>query len=313
MSELWAITSFFNPAGYNRRIENYRIFRNHLSVPLATAELSYNGHFVLEESDSDILVKIKGEDIMWQKERLLNLLVNSLPEACDYVAWIDCDVIFDSKNWAMLTMDALDQFKLVQLFEHREDLPRGAISQNMSQENTTSVSELSRTSVGYQLSHGGPVKNDFLRSSGVARATTGLAWACRRELLESHSLYDACIIGGGDRIILAAAMGWFDLAVGFHKMSGPWKDHYLSWARKFYESTHGRVGCVPGRLFHLWHGDLRDRKYVKRINILKQHYFDPFTDIVLDSHGIWKWASDKPDLHKMVCKYFANRHEDGRD
>jgi hypothetical protein len=29
---LWAITTFFNPAGYRRRRENYRVFRERLGV-----------------------------------------------------------------------------------------------------------------------------------------------------------------------------------------------------------------------------------------------------------------------------------------
>jgi hypothetical protein len=54
---LWAITSYFNPAGYRTRLENYRRFRAHLTVPLVTVEASFDGRFELGPADADILVQ----------------------------------------------------------------------------------------------------------------------------------------------------------------------------------------------------------------------------------------------------------------
>jgi len=36
---LAAITCYFNPAAYRRKLDNYRIFRRHLGVPLICVEL----------------------------------------------------------------------------------------------------------------------------------------------------------------------------------------------------------------------------------------------------------------------------------
>jgi hypothetical protein len=74
---LWAVTSYFNPAGFRRRRENYRVFRDRLAVPLAAVELSFNGHFELAPQDAEILIQIPGRDVMWQKERLLNVAVGN--------------------------------------------------------------------------------------------------------------------------------------------------------------------------------------------------------------------------------------------
>ena len=41
MGELWGITCYFNPVGYKRRLQNYHVFRRHLTIPLITVELSY--------------------------------------------------------------------------------------------------------------------------------------------------------------------------------------------------------------------------------------------------------------------------------
>jgi hypothetical protein len=42
---LWAITSYFNPMGYRRRLANDRVFRENLNVPLVTIELAYGPEF----------------------------------------------------------------------------------------------------------------------------------------------------------------------------------------------------------------------------------------------------------------------------
>ena len=44
---LWAITCYFNPVGYRRRLENYRMFRQRLKVPLVAVELSFDEKFQL--------------------------------------------------------------------------------------------------------------------------------------------------------------------------------------------------------------------------------------------------------------------------
>ena len=120
-------------------------------------------------------------------------------------------------------------------------------------------------------------------------------------------------MGGGDRTHLATALGRFDLGADSQIMTVARKEHYLSWAHGFYEETQGKVGHIPGRMFHLWHGDFKDRQYTRRYDILTEHSFDPVKDITLDNQGLWKWTSDKPRLHKAVRDYFRSRYEDGRE
>src|SRR5262245_59404245 len=105
---LWAITTYFNPAGSKRRMQNYQLFRRRLAVPLVTVELSFDGTFQLCPDDADILVQLQGGDVMWQKERLLNIALKWLPDRCEKVAWLDCDVVFESDDWVKEAERALD-------------------------------------------------------------------------------------------------------------------------------------------------------------------------------------------------------------
>ena len=92
---LWAITSYFNPVKYVRRKMNYDFFRQHLGVPLIAVELCSDGRFELAESDADLLIRRHGRDVMWHKERLMNIALDALPADCGRVAWSDCDMVLE--------------------------------------------------------------------------------------------------------------------------------------------------------------------------------------------------------------------------
>jgi hypothetical protein len=99
VDELWAITSYFNPVGYRRRLQNYRLFRQRFPVPLVTAELTFGDGFELSADDADILVQLKSRDVLWQKERLLEIALQAVPASCRKVMWVDCDVVFEGDDW----------------------------------------------------------------------------------------------------------------------------------------------------------------------------------------------------------------------
>ena len=309
VKNLWAITCYFNPIAYKRRLENYHTFRQHLAVPLVTTELSFDGNFQLQHDDADILVQLHGGDVLWQKERLLNIALKSVPDACDKIAWLDCDVVFESGEWAERTIAALDQFALLHLFQERHDLSRDVKLDQLPSWDTQPTAQ----SVVHKMATGEAAPEDlFLPATRLTRrSTTGLAWASRRDVLERHGLYDACILGGGDRAILCAALGEFDYAAQAARMNARRFEHYLAWARPYFDSVGGSVGHIPGRIFNLWHGDLYDRKYAERHRWLSKFGFDPFTDIAVDRNGCWRWNSDKRDLHEFVRRYFESRNEDG--
>src|ERR1700734_2279886 len=116
--ELWAITSYFNPVGYWRRLANYRLFRERLNVPLVAVELAYGPNFELNDDDAEILIQLRSQDIMWQKERLLNVALGALPKKCKKVVWVDCDIIFERRDWPEQVCRLLDRFVIVQSFSH---------------------------------------------------------------------------------------------------------------------------------------------------------------------------------------------------
>ena len=119
---MWAITAYYNPVRYKRRLLNYRIFRANLGVPLVTMELSFDGRFELTHDDADILIQVSGGAVLWQKERLLNVAIKSVPKIAKNIAWLDCDVIFERTDWMHEAELKLNEANIVQLYSDLVDL-----------------------------------------------------------------------------------------------------------------------------------------------------------------------------------------------
>jgi hypothetical protein len=309
MKSMWAVTAYYNPARFKRRLANYRLFRANLCLPLVAVELSFDGHFELTDDDADVLIQISGGAVLWQKERLLNLAVKSVPSEVENVAWIDCDVVFERQDWVNEVESQLEMNNVVQPFSEVVDLkPDGHLS---------NLTELSSTGHSLVSLINGDARAQFDAApwGGTTRSitrsyVTGIAWAARRSILEEHGLYDAMIIGGGDRAMLHAMYGQFDKETELHHLNKSQEEHYLKWAQPYYRDVAGKVGHVSGRVYHLWHGEFINRNYSNRHRLFADFDFEPETDLVVGHNGAWRWARPRPELESFLTNYFIGRAED---
>lgn len=310
-NDLWAITSYFNPAGYSSRLLNYRRFRARLGVPLEAVELSFSGAFELRREDAEILIHLRGGDVMWQKERLLNIALRHVPPSAGKIAWLDCDVIFENPDWVERAERALDRFLLVQLFQGFCDLSQATRLDDLDRVATRP----NGSSLASALAAGKPIRDFHADPSDAPRQRrrllSGFGWAAQRQVLERHGFYDAGIVGGGDWAMACAAYGDLPLAVEHLRMNRRREDHYLAWAKPWFETLRGSIGFLEGNIFHLWHGEIVDRQWNLRHRDFEQFDFDPNTDIALDDCGSWRWNSDKPAMHGYLRSFFELRKEDG--
>ena len=277
------LTTHFNIAGYTTPRENYFRFRDNLGdVPLFTAELSFDDQFYIDDA-----LHLKGEEkhMMWQKERMLNVLLDSLPEEYTSVAWIDADIIFHEKDWYDRTLKALEFNKVVQMFSQVEALNKQG--------------RIVEVHPSFMWNHAESGSTKILR--------TGHAWAAQRKYL-SRGFMDQEIIGGGDAVMMRSWMGlWLDPQA--KKINNEWKKNFLIEGRKRYKEVQGNVGYVVGGCTHLYHGSRKNRQYTERAAILAKNNYDPNEDIVLDGN-LWAWNTDKPEMHQKVKGYFFDRKED---
>jgi hypothetical protein len=251
---------------------------------------------------------LRSSDVLWQKERLLNLALAALPDRCEAVAWLDCDVVFEDDEWAARAAQALQRFPLLQPFQ--------TVRETSADPWNKSSGVPADIPLGYSLAYvlsQGPVTSETLRGNMrlKQRRNGGLAWVARREVLDHDGFYDACVMGSGNRAMVCGALGMPDDAIYYLQMEPPWAEHYRAWAEKHFRSVRGCVGYTDGALIHLWHGDLVHRRYQERHREFNAFAFDPPTDIALAENGSWRWSSQKPAMHEYVARYFRERREDG--
>jgi hypothetical protein len=307
---VWAITTYFNPLKYKSRLRNYRTFRQHLDLPLCTVEQSTSCEYELGKDDADIRVTLFSKDVLWQKERLLNIALSQLPQEARIIVWVDCDVVFGQLNWHSELHDILNTFPLLQCYSHLVDLGEDQVLESamVAQPATT------RYSVAW-LAHATGAVPDSMHLTNVdslRAASSGLAWAARRELIQKHGFYDSMILGGGDRAFACACFGRFEDAISIAKMSPRRAQHYMKWACPLHSSVQGKVGVIEGPLFHLWHGSIRQRGYIARHEELERLGFDPSRDIQLAPSGAWEWSPCATgQLREAVVMHFRDRKEDG--
>lgn len=322
---LWAVTSYFNPSGYQRRRTNYRLFRKRLRMPLLTVEWSADGRFELGPGDADLLVQIAGGDVMWQKERLLNVGVSRLPSCCSQVAWLDADIVFERDDIATAIRAALAMATVVQLYdrvvyqvprpvEALDPLARGAgwpdDHASFEREGAAAALVRDRARPDTADAGAGPVATEQL-DAFRRMPSAGFAWAASRALLERHPLFDAWVVGGGDNAFFHAIRGTPEQVVAQHGLSPAHRDWYLPRARALARAVDGRIGHVPGRILSLWHGSFEDRHYRSRHAILARHGFDPLRHLRRATTGAWAWLDAPAGIAGDVVDYFRRRNEDG--
>ena len=308
-SSLWAITTYYNPLEYRSRRENFRVFRDLLPVPLLAVEYS-TGSPQLEPCDADILVQLRGRDVMWQKERLYNIAREHLPPECRYVLWLDCDIAFSGEDWPQRVRDALESYAFIQPFDRLALLQEGA---RPPVQHEAQVLDW-RTSL-VALIAGGVDPRAIYGKWGVSltmKYAHGIAWAARREICDQFTFYDRLIVGGGDKAFTAALFGQHETLAPTFAFDEPYRSDYLSWAATAHAVAGGSLGFIEATACHLWHGAIALRGYDDRQEKLRDAGFKAMNDLGLDPEsGCWRWITDKPALHEHVRNHFIRRQEDG--
>jgi len=293
---LVAITAYFNPQHATSRRNNYERFAAGLKargIDLWTVE-------GLRTGNEPGLMRGNGwyvscESVLWQKERLLNLAVERLPDYVDAVAWLDADLLFAEPDIRDKTLDALTRWPLIQPWQDCRMLDAtGRPHQWNGSPVATSLAGANRGRPG---------------DAHPLRKHPGFAWAARREtLIDLGGLYDRHITGGGDT---AMAIGFYnDLNSPFlssDRMGQAMLAHWRAWAERAGRIVRGRVGFVPGTIEHLYHGEIADRGYRGRWTQLSSHGYDPERHVEIDRHGALSWTNEAPAGLRQFVEDFLLR------
>lgn len=318
---LHVVTMISNPMAYSSRYRLYERFAERMkrhNCLLHTIEVAYGqrAHEVTDSKNPDH-IQLRTPHNLWHKENALNIAISRLPPEAQYIAWVDADVEFQRTDIVEATIHALQHYPVVQMFGQAIDLgptgdmiPGGVHYGFAHQYVKHGIDKMVESEISGRYG-----ENVRLRTSPTIEFPhSGFAWAARRELLDATGgLLDRSILGAGDHHAAWSFLGYAE------QMACPQGLHpnYMQMLKNYQDSAvkvvRGHLGYVPGTLTHEFHGKKSDRRYTSRWQILQNHQFDPYYDVVPDTTGLLRFRGNKPEMERDIHKYMAARNEDSID
>lgn len=328
--KLCVVTCISNPVRFASRYALYKRFAAEMHAagatlitveaafgdrPHATPELAppsapaYNVYAGGRDIISTIPAKSFGQHLLlqtdteiWHKENMLNLGAARLPADFEYIAWVDADITFGRPDWHQETLEQLQHYPVVQMFETAVDEgPSGAVMgvyQGFASCHAKGMTYVPpSTSYAY-----GPYWH------------SGFAWAARREAFDAMGgLLDFAILGAADHHMALSFIGQAE-----QSMPGDIDPQYakavLAWQQRAADADiRGNIGAVPGSISHHFHGSKKNRRYIERWDILTKWGYDPVLDISRDSQGLLQLTKRGLRMRQDLRRYFSQRNEDSTE
>jgi hypothetical protein len=241
-----------------------------------SAELAFTGQ---EWPSASAFIQLRAgeKQMLWQRERLLNLIVERLPSSYDRIAVIDPTIL-------LLNGSALRRAEALLETESLVGLCR----------DIHSVDERGTIVATRREDVHGVRKRDELVCDQPGAAFTG-GWIARREVFP---LYDRCVYGLGQALSLSA---WRGTNPSSFILSPDEQAYYGVWANQAFSRVRGRVTSVEGACIDFRSSAGGDALWGRRRNESPKLEFDPSAHIGIDEHGLLAWQEITPlNLMKEV-------------
>jgi hypothetical protein len=272
---------FFNPSNSKRMLMNYFYMLEKLKLaqyPVFTLELTFQDRsFEIKDA-----IHLKTDSYLFHKERLCRLLETKIPSRFTKLCFLDADVLFENANWYNETSKLLDTYEIVQPFARASWLD---LTYKTSIQERLSVVFMDR-SVRFNSNY-----------------HPGFAWAFQRKWYNRIGFYDYGISGSGDTMSAAAWLG-VEFPPGYLKRA--YIESFEEYKKKI--TTLPKMTATSGTLFHLWHGNRTNRKYVARHECMND-VADVKSVLALNPHGAFELTDRK--LSAELKRYFDERQDDG--
>lgn len=297
---LHVVVPYSNPILWESRPRLYRQFEEHMldsGVKLTVVECVLGERdFQLHTNQHVNHIGVRHKTLIWHKESLINIGISRLPHDARYIAWIDADIHFRSNTWAADAVHALQQYEVIQLFEHAYDLgPKHghlAVDTSFMKLIHTRVPIKGRHQAGYQFGH------------------PGYAWGATRRALENlGGLIDFAALGSADHNMAMGFLGRI-LETFPGDISPQFTERMLAWQGRAVADIGNNTSYIPGTIEHQFHGEKKRRGYIDRWEILRRNKFNPVVDIRKNLYGVIELTGNKRHFRHDVDLYFRSRNED---
>lgn len=307
-SKAVVISCYFNPQNSSYRRKAFQEFYNsikHLNHRIVECVI---GDAKPELEQTKYVTRIATPNLLWHKEAILNKIIKSLGTEYDYIFWVDADVIFTNKNWLVEGVEVLQTANICQPFEYCVHLDQDELEptnmNTFATEKSNAYSNFFTREIKVWRSF---CANHTTFSDRAAdenydkHGHVGMAWGARAGIVRRVPLYDKALVGGADHIIAHAAAGHIPhkcITKSFTENI----EEIFDWSRNFYKQVDGKIGYVPGDLYHIWHGDIKKRQYLKRVQ-----EFTPMSKTITkkDKNGLY--VTDHKEHQNYVSNYFQQR------
>jgi hypothetical protein len=243
------------------------------NIPTYTIELVYS------EPEIKDAYHVRGQSMMFHKERLCSLLEKRIPWWFSKILFMDADIVFSNPNWYTELSNALDSHQVVHPFSTAcwlDATYKEVLDERLS------VVFMDRTLIYNPTYH------------------PGFAWAFQRKWFRKTGFYEHGITGSGDTLSAAAWLGVLFAPTYLKKA-------LVQSYTKYRANAHPSITCISGSVYHLWHGTRVNRKYVERHGILDS--IKNVEDIVVkNSCGVFEIADTA--VNEKLKRYFIEREDD---
>ena len=303
-SEAVIIACYFNPQNNPYRLLAFNQFYdsikhlNHRIVECVIGNTKPN----LPLTSS--ITRVYTKDLLWHKESLLNGIIKTLPKKFKYIFWLDTDILFTNKDWLVQGVEELKYNNIIQPFEYCVHLKEGEVSPSFNvNEEKLFASEPSKRHPNIWRSFCANNKTNDLSGdiNYDKHGHVGFAWGAKRSVLDTIPLYDKALIGGADHIIAHAAAGQIGHSC-LQKSFTEDIDIINDWSEDFEKLINGKISYVKGDLYHIWHGDISKRQYLKRIQD-----FTPKAKKITKKDVNGLFISDELEGDTYIYEYFEQR------
>ena len=255
------------------------------------------------QSNNIKIIEIPSASIVWQKERFYNIALSHLNKNHKYVAWADADLLFTSKGWEEQLKEKLESYRLVQLFNRVEDvkLENGGLSST----------GLIRKSVVESFNRDITV-DDYFRKSGISLkigCNPGFAWGAKADTIRNIGFPDFLLLGGGDKVFLASAMGYHPILFKTLSLNQSLYDPYHRWGDNVFRAIGGQVSYLENTIYHIVQGDYKNRRYSNRHQLIQDEHFVIANYLKINEYGAWQWHMENNKYAVKIRNYFHERED----
>ena len=233
---------------YFNSVKSKRLLMNYLytvekfkmaGIPVYTIEMYEDSPEIKD------VIHIKTDFILFQKERLCHILEKHIPDTYTKLLFIDCDLVFDNLNWYNELSEKLNDFNIVQPF-----------TKGVWLDITYKRIVKERMSMAFYQKFG---LNKNAGNDGGYHP--GFAWAFQRSWFRKVGFFQKALLGEGD---ILSSTSWLNKEYEI-------KEYYKSSVQEFRDSIKEQpsICYLAGFIYHLWHGDNKNRQYKTLKNIFK--------------------------------------------